>query len=145
MTIKVTRELNRTPRPEWNRVALAIGGTNPYGEPLYRVSWANSCLMWSIGEYARHDEHGRIVGEELRHAQVPRYPINGERWIIEFWKPSTYYGTPEEWREAVRLLLADPDLRRRMGTAGRQRVEQHYSLQKWAGRIAELLWSASCR
>lgn len=72
-------------------------------------------------------------------------PVGVNAEIVEHGVTGFLARTPEEWREAVRLLLADPDLRRRMGAAGRQRVEQHYSLQKWAGRIAELLWSASRR
>ena len=33
---------------------------------------------------------------------------------------------PEEWRTALTALAADPDLRRRMGEAGRQRVRERY-------------------
>ncbi len=35
----------------------------------------------------------------------------------------------DEWLAAFRLLAADPNLRRRMGVAGRQWVEEHYSLR----------------
>lgn len=35
----------------------------------------------------------------------------------------------DEWLAAFCHLAADPELRRRMGAAGRQRVEQHYSLR----------------
>lgn len=37
--------------------------------------------------------------------------------------------TPAEWLEAFRLLEADHDMRYRLGVAGRQWVEQHYSLR----------------
>ncbi|HVK13797.1 MAG TPA: glycosyltransferase family 4 protein, partial [Gemmataceae bacterium] len=37
--------------------------------------------------------------------------------------------SPAEWVEAVRALAADPDLRRRMGAAGRKVVEQRYSVE----------------
>jgi glycosyltransferase involved in cell wall biosynthesis len=40
-----------------------------------------------------------------------------------------------EWVEAIRRLGMDPELRRRMGAAGRRQVEQHYSVavasQQW--------------
>lgn len=44
-----------------------------------------------------------------------------------------------EWRQAIELLLADPSLRRRMGAAGRRRVEDRYSLQVWGPKVASLL------
>jgi glycosyltransferase involved in cell wall biosynthesis len=44
--------------------------------------------------------------------------------------------TPAEWEQATRTLASDPALRRRMGLAGRRRVERDYSLtaggQAWA-------------
>lgn len=44
-----------------------------------------------------------------------------------------------EWRAAIGALISDPDLRRRMGAAGRQKVENEYSLQIWGPRVAEML------
>ena len=44
--------------------------------------------------------------------------------------------TPEEWVEKLRLLVRDPEARIRMGAAGRQRVEERYSLQAVAPRMA---------
>jgi glycosyltransferase involved in cell wall biosynthesis len=38
--------------------------------------------------------------------------------------------TPDQWCESLRKLRDDPDLRIRMGCAGRKRIESHYSLQK---------------
>jgi glycosyltransferase involved in cell wall biosynthesis len=40
--------------------------------------------------------------------------------------------TPEEWVEAMLRLAADPELRRRMGAAGRRRVEADYSVSAGA-------------
>jgi glycosyltransferase involved in cell wall biosynthesis len=45
--------------------------------------------------------------------------------------------TPEQWLAAVRRLAGDPELRRRMGAAGRRRVEMDYSVARGAA-----LWSA---
>lgn len=47
--------------------------------------------------------------------------------------------TPEEWRKALARLVGDYDLRRRMGEAGRQRLEAHYSQQRYVQRYAALL------
>jgi glycosyltransferase involved in cell wall biosynthesis len=44
-----------------------------------------------------------------------------------------------EWRKAIEVLLNDGDLRRRMGAAGRKKVEEQYSLQVWGPRVAQML------
>lgn len=40
--------------------------------------------------------------------------------------------TPQEWREAIARLRGDLALRRAMGAAGRQRVQEHYSVERWS-------------
>ena len=40
--------------------------------------------------------------------------------------------SPDEWVEAVRTLLENPELRRRMGAAARQSVESNYSVKAWS-------------
>lgn len=44
-----------------------------------------------------------------------------------------------EWEKAIRCLLDDSSLRRRMGARGRERVEAWYSLQVQAPRLEELI------
>ena len=51
--------------------------------------------------------------------------------------------TPAEWIEALEKLRDDPDLRHRMGLAGRQLVEERYSTAIIAPRLAELLRHAA--
>ncbi|MDP9366945.1 MAG: glycosyltransferase family 4 protein [Chloroflexota bacterium] len=51
--------------------------------------------------------------------------------------------TPEEWIQALGALRSDPELRRRMGAAGRDRVERSYCLQVAAARLAGLLREAA--
>lgn len=43
--------------------------------------------------------------------------------------------TPQEWAERIALLARDADLRRRMGEAGRRRVETDYSVEAAFGRL----------
>ncbi len=50
-----------------------------------------------------------------------------------------------EWQAALTRLLRDPDLRRRMGQAGRAKVEARYSLQVWGPRVADILIKAAGR
>ena len=45
---------------------------------------------------------------------------------------------PPALAEAVVRLLRDPDLRHRMGEAGRHRVEEHFSLERMVGRTQAL-------
>jgi glycosyltransferase involved in cell wall biosynthesis len=47
--------------------------------------------------------------------------------------------TAAEWAEAVRRLAANPDLRRRMGQAGRRRVESDYSVAAGAALWCDFL------
>lgn len=47
-----------------------------------------------------------------------------------------------EWVVALERLIVDPDLRHRLGRAGRQRVEQHYALQSTALRLGAMLKQA---
>jgi glycosyltransferase involved in cell wall biosynthesis len=49
------------------------------------------------------------------------------------------------WEDALRRLAADPDLRARLGAAGRRTVESGYSLSGWAGRLAETYRLAASR
>jgi glycosyltransferase involved in cell wall biosynthesis len=47
--------------------------------------------------------------------------------------------TPAQWSEAITKLTHDPDLRRRMGRAGRERVERDFSVEAGAARWLLLL------
>jgi glycosyltransferase involved in cell wall biosynthesis len=53
--------------------------------------------------------------------------------------------TPQDWTEAVRTLAHDPALRRRLGEAGRRRVERDYSVAAGASKWAALLKGSVAR
>ncbi|QCO13644.1 hypothetical protein D3868_31995 (plasmid) [Azospirillum brasilense] len=63
----------------------------------------------------------------LRQAVVAS-PVGVNRDIVEHGVNGFLAETPEEWTGALCRLAADPDLRRRLGAAGRAKVERHYSL-----------------
>jgi glycosyltransferase involved in cell wall biosynthesis len=46
--------------------------------------------------------------------------------------------TPEEWFEALNLLVTDLRLRRRFAEAARKTIEARYSLQTWGPRLCKL-------
>lgn len=56
--------------------------------------------------------------------------IDGENGLLA--------STKAEWHEAIETLLSDPALRRRMGAAGRARVEADYSIQTYGPRVADM-------
>lgn len=47
--------------------------------------------------------------------------------------------TPNEWADALARLAADPELRARLGAAGRAAVERKYSVARWAPEFASLV------
>ncbi len=47
--------------------------------------------------------------------------------------------TTSEWVAAIRTLAGDPDLRRRMGAAGRRLVEERYSIESGAHQWMKLI------
>lgn len=70
-------------------------------------------------------------------------PVGVNRDIVEHGVNGFLAETPEEWTGALRRLATDPDLRRRLGAAGRAKVERHYSLEGTAPRLVELLRAAA--
>jgi glycosyltransferase involved in cell wall biosynthesis len=51
--------------------------------------------------------------------------------------------SPEEWESTLRRLVHDPELRERIGSAGRRRVEEEYSLRANLPRYVEALREAA--
>jgi len=53
-------------------------------------------------------------------------PVGVQKNLVRHGETGFLVETPDEWEDAVRLLAADPELRRHMGQAGRRRVEEEY-------------------
>ncbi|WPZ31535.1 glycosyltransferase family 4 protein (plasmid) [Sulfitobacter sp. OXR-159] len=66
-------------------------------------------------------------------------PVGVNRDLVEHGVNGFLAESDDEWCAAIKALLNDPDLRRRMGEAGRQKVEARYSLQVWGPRVALML------
>jgi glycosyltransferase involved in cell wall biosynthesis len=62
-------------------------------------------------------------------------PVGVNREIVTQGHGGFLASSPAEWEEALRCLIADPELRMRMGRAARERVETEYTLEhgfrKW--------------
>jgi glycosyltransferase involved in cell wall biosynthesis len=52
---------------------------------------------------------------------------------------------PQDLSAIIARLLDDPDLRKRMGRAGRKRVEEHFTVERMASQIARLYREAVAR
>lgn len=66
-------------------------------------------------------------------------PVGVNSEIVTHGKTGFLASTPAEWQSTLRTLINDPELRLRMGQAGRERVERDYSLQVHGPRVARLL------
>jgi glycosyltransferase involved in cell wall biosynthesis len=71
--------------------------------------------------------------------------VGVNREIIRDGENGFLASTPAEWRAKLEQLLTDADLRRRFSIAGRQTIEQRYSLQGTAPLIADILRNAAHR
>jgi glycosyltransferase involved in cell wall biosynthesis len=68
-------------------------------------------------------------------------PIGVNSEIVEDGVTGFLAETESDWLDAVSCLTQDANLRKVMGDAGRCRVEERYSLQAWAPRVAKLFRS----
>jgi len=66
-------------------------------------------------------------------------PIGIHKDLVRHGETGFLAATPEAWAEAVVRLATSPDLRRAIGRAGRQLVEQHYSVGRWSSHLAAVL------
>jgi glycosyltransferase involved in cell wall biosynthesis len=69
-------------------------------------------------------------------------PVGANNSIVEHGVDGFLARSKEEWKGYLSLLMNDADLRRKMGRAGRAKVENSYSIQKYgpivSGLIAEV-------
>lgn len=70
-------------------------------------------------------------------------PVGVNTQIIDHGVNGFLAESPAEWDDALARLAADPALRHRMGAAGRQKVERHYSLQVWGPILTGFLAKAA--
>jgi glycosyltransferase involved in cell wall biosynthesis len=67
-------------------------------------------------------------------------PVGHNLEVVEHGTVGFFAGTEQEWVDYLIRLADDPDLRARLGVAGRRIVEQRYSFPARARDMAEFLW-----
>lgn len=70
-------------------------------------------------------------------------PIGANLDVVVNGETGLFADSPEAWIEQLELLLRDAAMRKRLGEAGRQRVEAAYCLQHAAPRLVHLLKEAA--
>ena len=134
----------------------AIGiDTQALGLPMASIPWAEQSEVASIasfdigimplldGAFERGKCGYKLIQYMACGLPVVASPVGVNREIVEHGVNGFLAETPEEWEQALRALLADPDLRQRMGQAGRQKVERQYCLQVTGPRLSQLLVEAA--
>lgn len=61
-------------------------GSNPRGEPLFRLVWSTTQRELRYGTYNEF-YHDLFVRTVTGVREVPKYPFLVDRWVLEMWRP----------------------------------------------------------
>ena len=87
---------------------------------------------WSLGKCGL-----KVLQYMAAGLPVVANPVGMHRELIVHGETGFLADTPKQWAEAVYRLASQPELRARMGAAGRKLVEQRYSTAVWGPRFAD--------
>jgi glycosyltransferase involved in cell wall biosynthesis len=136
------------------RIAGATSDVRIDGVEIDNVPWSletevdlfNGC---DIGVYPLPDDEwarGKCGFKAIQFMScavpVVASPVGVNREIIQDGVNGFLAGTADEWRTKLGALLGDAALRHRIGAAGRVTIEERYSLQVNAPRVAAVLGQA---
>lgn len=134
----------------------AIGiDAHSLGLPMASIGWSEATEVASIasfdigimplldGSFERGKCGYKLIQYMACGLPVVASPVGVNRQIVEHGVNGFLAETPQQWEQALRTLLADPALRRRMGQAGRQTVVNEYCIQSTGPRLAGLLTDAA--
>jgi hypothetical protein len=101
------------------RALEVAGGTNPFGEPMFRVVWGYDRIVPIHGEWQEFEQYvctltivdkqtgaarresrpvTRLVRSVIETRDLPKY-LPGNCWHLEMWRPAEEYGAPEDWHK----------------------------------------------
>jgi len=66
-------------------------------------------------------------------------PVGANATLVRNGENGFLASSPAEWTQALDRLLSEPELRRRLGDAARATVEQDFSAETQAPRLARIL------
>ena len=116
--------------------------------PIRRLAWSEDrekadladcdigIMPLPDAEWERGKSGFKIIQYMAAGLPVIASPVGANRDIVT---PDVGFLAAEagDWSAALHTLLSNPSLRQRMGTAGRQRIERHYSIRTWGPWLAE--------
>ena len=148
------KELFQRLASEGNAQFSAIGiDASAFGLPMKSILWEENTEVahissFDIGIMPLFDnpfERGKCGYKLIQYMAcglpVVASPIGVNAKIVEHGVNGFLVETIEQWEEALTILLQDPDLRHRMGQAGRKKVQQQYCVQVMGPRLVKLLKS----
>lgn len=97
------------------------------------VSWLPDD-PWSLGKCGL-----KVLQYMAAGLPVVANPVGMNREMVLHGRTGYLAETPAEWSTAVARLAADPELRQRMGQAGRDLVRERYSVDRWSAEFAALV------
>ncbi len=122
---------------EWN-LEREVQDFQGFDIGLYPIDPALYAQKWAAGKSGFKAIQYMAVGIPYVATPVGAIAEMGEDRVTHF-----QAATSDEWHEALKILVSDPQLREKMGTAGRRHVVQHYSLSVQADKLAEALYEAA--
>jgi glycosyltransferase involved in cell wall biosynthesis len=97
------------------------------------ISWVPDD-QWSRGKCGL-----KVVQYMAAGLPVVANPVGVQADLVRHGETGLLARTPAEWVEALQLLAGDPGLRRRLGEAGRRRIEAEFSVASGAARWLAVL------
>lgn len=75
---------------------------NPYGEPRLRLIHGSDALCYVEGWWEDHSPEGIFLRRVFERRLVHKYLSNVDCWVLEWWEPPEFWGTPEQWVASTR-------------------------------------------
>jgi glycosyltransferase involved in cell wall biosynthesis len=89
---------------------------------------------WSLGKCGL-----KVLQYMAAGLPVVANPVGMNREMVVHGETGLLASSPAQWSAAIAKLAADPALRARMGAAGRDLVQKHFSVARWAPEFASLI------
>jgi glycosyltransferase involved in cell wall biosynthesis len=146
---QVCRETNARVR------LIGAGPTALSGVPVDRLAWDEATETKNISEFDMGImplpdgpwERGKCGFKLIQYmacgVSVVASPVGMNRRIVEPGVHGFLASSEQQWVETLTQLIRDPALRARLGAEGRRRIEDSYSTQVVAPRLARLLRQAA--